>query len=118
MTAAWPLTLPQNLELEGFEETAPNTIISTQMETGAPKRRQRYTAAIRPIKGSVFLTSRQQRQDLDDFFCNTLAGGSLPFTWAHPITLDSVTMAFSSQPKYSVLGVNNFRATLALEIRP
>ena len=118
MSISWPNTLPQNLEVQGFEETVPNTVIASQVECGAPKRRQRYTAAIRPIKGSVFLTSTAQRQTLDDFYVNTLSGGSLTFSWQHPITLAAVTMAFSSPPKYAALGGSLFRATLELEIRP
>ena len=118
MTATWPYQLPQNLEITGYEETMPNTLVSTPMESGAPKRRQRYTASIRPIKGTIFLTSTTQRQTLIDFYVTTLAGGSLTFSWVHPITGAAVTMAFSSPPKIASLGVSAFRAELSLEIRP
>lgn len=117
MTIVWSITLPDYLETAGFEQKGANTVIATQMECGAPKRRRRYTAAIKPVKGGLILTATQLAT-LDSFYENSTAGGSLPFQWKNPITRATCMMMFTEPPSYTHLGGETWHASLSMEIRP
>lgn len=113
MAAVWPVGLPQRMRTEGYNETPPSSAIVTPMETGPKKRRNRFTAAVRPIKGTIRV-SFAQRQILDDFFVTTLMGGTLPFDWVHPVTQAPATFVFARPPEYSAF--NRQRLTVRLEL--
>lgn len=75
---------------------------------------------MRPLKVTVGL-DRTEAATFDDFFCNTLGMGALPFDWTHPRTLADVTFRFVGgtpphlQPE---AGGVRWLATLTLEIMP
>ena len=115
-TPVWPASLPQVLEIEGYSETLANTVIRTAMETGPAKRRRRFTAAPRPIKGKVTLDATQ-RATLKTFYETTLGGGALSFDWTDPVTGSPATFAFFSPPQ--IRGDDGlFPVTLDLELLP
>jgi hypothetical protein len=104
MTAVWPTDLPQYVLEQGFSESEPDQLLVTAMEAGSPKTRRRYTAANPPFTLSVAMTAAQ-RVIFKDWFDIDLRGGSLPFTWVHPITRDAATYMFRKPvPKWSVRG--------------
>lgn len=93
-SAVWPSGLPQRFAQDpGVQESAPDLMIETQMDVGAPKARRRYTAGIRMVQGMLILT-KVQRAILDDFFVTTCEGGTRAFDWIHPITLEGATFRF------------------------
>lgn len=114
---AWPNTLPSLVLKDGCEETLPNVVIRTQMNSGPVKVRRRYTAGVRTFTLPIHL-SPSQAATLNDFFVNTLAGGSLSFTWVSPRTNESFTFRFVSPPKYTARGGNNWNTHLDLEVLP
>ena len=57
--ATWPGTLPDYVMQSGFSETLPNNVIRTKMEVGPPKMRRRGTAAPRPMKWKLYMTTAQ-----------------------------------------------------------
>jgi hypothetical protein len=79
---AWPNTLPEHPLREGYGERDPDTLLQTEMDAGAPKARQRFTAGTREIRCRVKLQNQAQKDALVAFRQATLAGGALPFTWA------------------------------------
>lgn len=120
--AVWPASLPQDLQASpGLDEQPPDVMLETQMDAGPPKARRRFTAGFRPIKGTVEVTITQ-RNTLDDFFVNTLAGGTLPFDWKHPTTGAAATFRFVKNGlKYKQTqptGVNTMLAELDLRLMP
>ena len=113
----WPVTLPQDVLLEGYGEQPPDEIIRTPMETGPAKVRRRSTAGPRPVSATIDLT-RDQVETLDDFYRNTLGGGALSFDWVHARTQAAAKFRFLSQPVYRPESQTSWLATLNLEILP
>ena len=116
-TVDWPSSLPDNLLVDGYQETPPDLLIRTEMEEGPGKIRRWGTGNVREITGELIL-DLSEVDTLDDFYLNTLKGGALRFNWNDPRSGDSVEMRFREQPEYSGLSGNIFRARLRLEIMP
>lgn len=114
---SWPVTLPQELIEDNFEETMQNISISTDMEVGPPKTRKRLTANSTPVKGSIIVT-KAQRAIFNTFFHSTIAGGAIKFTWEHPITGTTVKMKIIGQPKITPLGGDYFKIDMDFHILP
>lgn len=115
--ADWPLSLPQDVSSNNYQETPPNTIIRSQVEVGIAKQRSRTTGAARPISATLFLTLAQV-EILDDFYTNDLGFGALSFDWKHPRTGLAATFRFTDVPTYPATSSVTFRVTLPLEILP
>jgi hypothetical protein len=114
---AWPNTLPAAALLENFHESAPETIIRTDMDTGPAKIRQRSTAGMRSLS-LHYLLSASQVATLESFYLTTLAGGSLSFTFTHPRTVATVSCRFVRPPEYGDNNGSYFKVALELEIMP
>ena len=97
--ANWPSTLPQEPIKEGYTETAPNTLIRTNMDAGPAKIRRRYTAGVRTFNMDLFLTTAQV-EILDIFYMTTTKGGSEQWTWKNPRTAAVANFRFVSEPTY------------------
>lgn len=97
MTTIWPVTLPQEMILQGLSETAPDRSVRTKMEFGPERIRRRTTTAVREIKGMMVVTEAQ-RQVLDDFY---LTNEALPFEWYLPFSGATATFTFSKPPVYT-----------------
>ncbi len=113
---AWPSTLPQQLEQEGYSEVLQDPVARTSMDAGAPKTRLRFTAVSTYINGMLKLTAAEANT-LDTFYKSDLFFGSTSFTWLHPRTGAACTMKFRKPPVFSALGAA-FKADLELEILP
>ena len=115
--ADWPDTLPE-LPLSGkYNEKPPSLLVRTQMDVGPAKVRRRFTAGVRPIKVSFFLT-KDEVEILDKFFIETCQGGALPFTWVNPRTGEKKSLRFKSEPDYNHYAYINYDVNLELEILP
>lgn len=116
-TASWPGTLPQTPQYGGFDETPQRNVATFQPDVGPSKQRRRSTA-----NGSIcavkFEMSDAQRAAFDAFFGTTLADGSLPFTWNHPISGTNYTWAFEESPTYSNQAYNYHSITMKLRRLP
>lgn len=58
MTIAWPSTLPSP-SLSGYQFTPDATTIKTDMDSGPPRVRRRYTSANTPVQATWVLTELQ-----------------------------------------------------------
>jgi len=106
--AAWPGTLPQYVLEGGYGEALPNNRIESPADRGPPKSRRRFTQNVRPIQFAV-RCDMSQRTIFEDFYITTLASGTLPFTWVHPVTQVATTFQFTgSPPQYKVGGSGSF----------
>jgi hypothetical protein len=114
--ATWPASLPQDLEQAGHFEAAPDTVIRSEMSTGAQKIRRRFTAAPVPIPGKQLMTTAQVAT-LRTFYVTTLGGGALPFDWKLPRTGTTTTFRFLKPPKWSPASPL-WEVQLALEAMP
>jgi hypothetical protein len=113
----WPDTLPAYPLLDGFRETAPNTVIRTDMEQGPSKVRLRTTAAVRTMTLS-YLMSKTQVTALETFYLAALQGGALPFDFTHPRSNGAVSCRFTRPPEYVASNGSFFKVALELEVLP
>jgi len=77
----WPSVLPQDFQIDGYNETLPDVTIRTKMDAGPAKVRRRFTTNVRPIKCKLKVTDTQYVA-LASFYQNDCAGGALSFIWA------------------------------------
>jgi hypothetical protein len=111
---AYPITLPQQALVDGFNLKAKAQNIRTQMESGPSKVRRRFTKKISNFKITQRLTAAQF-DILETFYDTTLQGGSLSFTFTHPINGTTLTLRFTEELDYRADGPINFIVSMALE---
>ena len=114
--AVWPVTLPQRVLASGYEEISPDLTIRTQMDSGAPKVRRRWSAAPRLFTCRMVFTSAQA-ETFDAFYYTTLVGGVDAFDWVHPRTEAAGSFKLVGPPSYAAAGAGMFIATFQLELQ-
>lgn len=77
--ATWPATLPQSFEPGGWNYAPQSGVIRTQMDTGYPKVRKRFTAFTNEHSGTMIMSKTLYEGDFLTFFETTIAHGSLSF---------------------------------------
>ena len=96
--ADWPPGLP-DLQLLGLTGERQEARVRTQMDTGRPKTRRRFTAAIIRYQIPVIFDGTE-KQLFDDFYVTELLEGSLPFIWEDPVTDAAVSLQFVEPPTF------------------
>jgi hypothetical protein len=98
----WEASLPQKYEQSGYSEgNITNTIVTSQMDGGPIKRRNRSTAGYMPITVSMYLNNTQVNT-FKDFYINTIRFGALSFNFPdingspYEVFLDSRTLVPTS----------------------
>lgn len=115
MPAVWPSTLPEYVLADAYKEALNTQTIESATDTGSAKIRRRYTKLVRKFDMSILL-SQAQLATFENFWLDTLRGGSLPFEWVHPLTRVAITLRFRSPaPSYVNVGGVYTRATFVLE---
>ena len=111
--AAWPGTLPNLFQVQGFVETGAENTIRSNMDVGPAKLRRRTTTGIRTHSGAMWLTDAQYTA-MRTYYEVTQKFGSLSFTLddAHGTNR---TFRFLTPPKYTTVGPNNWQVKLDLE---
>ena len=116
--AAWPSDLPQKPLLQGFSETPPNLLTRSPMDVGPAKVRRRSTAGVTVLQ-CVFRLTTTQRASLLTFWQTTLAGGSLSYTWTHPISGAGIVCRIVDPPALApAAGGVAWAATMKIEVLP
>lgn len=95
----WPAGLPAPLNESGQFAPLVENVISTQMETGAPKRRRRFTSVPETYSGTLLLTGAQTEL-LRSFVATTLQD-VLPFDWKDFREGSSTSYVFQGRPTFS-----------------
>jgi len=85
MAATWPTSLQQCLNQGDFSEAPKDTNIYTQPETGATKRRRRFTKQEVNLTASIIVNAAQYTT-FKNFVEVTLKDRINPFDFEHPIT--------------------------------
>lgn len=114
----WPSTLPQFVEIPGYDETLPFPVVRTSPEKGPAKQRREFTAAPTPIAFMTDLMNAAQQATFETFYFTTLKHGSLAFDWVHPRTQSTKTYRFVGGPKPVPVSKIHVRYRLSLEILP
>lgn len=89
----WPVTLPLQPLVDGYEETWYSQTEMKTPDNGAPMVRRKQVLSIKLINVQFALTE-EQVETLHNFIYNTLDGGSLRFQWTYPRTREEVEMSF------------------------
>lgn len=115
--AAWPGTLPQRLNVSGYQGQPQRQIISSENEVGSPKVRRRYSARFENHEGTMWVT-QSELQTFIDFHDNTINAGADLVQWTHPIFQTINVDLLIKDYSHSALGGEIFELRLVLEIQP
>jgi len=114
--ATWPASLPDP-HIDNYQESRQDQVLRSQMDTGSPKTRRRFTASISNINLKWIMTGTQI-STLETFFEYTISGGALSFDWIHPRKQSTVSAKFKKPYQLSFLGNNYYKVTATFEILP
>lgn len=112
---AWPASLPQCPILNAFSERRQRNVVSFVPEVGKPKMRRRSTAAT-VVTQCAFRMTTTQLNVFDGFYVDDIDDGSLPFTWAHPISKVTKNWIFQAgeSPTYERFAPARWRVSFTL----
>lgn len=117
--ASWPSTLPQRPEPQTYRRQPKSPVISTKPEVGPDRRRRRASVLIHQhtITG---LVDMEERQTLENFYWNTLNGGTLPYDHFDygADTEPAATFQFISDPEFVPVGKVQWRFSIQVEDMP
>ncbi|MBT6048967.1 MAG: hypothetical protein HOG49_19385 [Candidatus Scalindua sp.] len=121
---AYPASLPQAPLVQGFSDQRQAGMIRSEMETGAPKTRKRFTAALRILTFPTILNGTQ-RATFDTFYITTINEGTDEFTIPDPVDAATITVKFKSPPEFRIVDASGtatserqWAATYKLELKP
>lgn len=119
MVDAWPVTLPQKMEVSGTSSGSADGRLRAKVDTGPAKVRRRTTASIRPLACRMICTDAQLA-DLRTFVDTTTAGGSLPFTFPPPEGGSDLLVRFDEQglPTWTNISGPYWDVSFKLEVLP
>ena len=118
----WPIDLPQ-LPFVGATMQDKDAVLRTQMDSGPPSRRNRFTTHMQDAGYPMVLTG-SQKATFDFFFRSTLDNGALAFDWIDLVDDTVVSLAFTAPPAWALIGgaadpaKRNWSAVLSLEVQP
>ncbi len=114
MVATWPAGLPQFVQESGYSESLGDNTIESQVDSGQPKSRPRFTASWRPIQATIWLTAAEKAV-FETFYKHTLNSGTEDFFWVNPIDQSVARFRFRRPPpRYGVFGSVNVAAAINL----
>lgn len=111
----WPYNLPGPTDQGMSYEPLVENVISSSVETGAPKRRRRFTNVPDKATFTLVLTG-EQCATLDTFVATTLKD-VLPFDWKDFRSGASTTYVFIKRPSYRLAARDTWTATLELQVK-
>ena len=114
----WPATLPQRMDVDGYQESLGDGRLRSQSDAGPAKVRRRFSAVPRPLSVSTELTSAQLAT-FKTFVVTTLAGGTLPFQMpAQSGTGTWIVQFAQTMPGWTAIPGGRWRLSLDLVILP
>ena len=119
MTITFPASLPQEFHQQNFQITPPEGAVRSEMDTGKAYQRKRFTAAVRPVRGRMWL-DQDQYTTLLNFWQNTTSMGALEFEWSDPVTGDPATFRFiaTEPPQITAVTGKLYQVRISAEIIP
>ena len=115
---SWPTSLPQQISQRGYRESLADNVIRTSVDAGPEKRRRRFTSAVRPLSGSMTMTSAQL-DILTTFYDDDVASGALAFDFRAPRDQSTMlSVVLKQPPSWTNLGGDNYEVNLEMELQP
>ena len=91
MAESWPVGVPSSFEASGFGYDADSGILRTDMDSGPPKVRRRFTSVSKNMKGTIIMT-QAQFQLWEYWFEDVIAFGALSFVMPDPVHGSNMTV--------------------------
>lgn len=105
MAVAWPSSVPECFEKNSYNYRPQNALIRTDMDTGPPKVRRRFTAITKDHSGTIIMDTTE-KESFETWFYTTAGFGSEEFTITNPQDdADTITCRFKSgngEPLYNI----------------
>lgn len=124
-TPTWPGSLPSEWSIRTRYRRLPTTV-ETEMDSGLPKARKRHSAVLAHVDTYIRLTGTQVAA-FETWYDDTIGGGALAWTRAHPVTGVTATFQFRNDempPEWTPVvsdetpGLVEWEATLAMRVLP
>lgn len=113
---AWPSNIPDDFERDGYQETLANSMLTTNMDAGPPKRRRRFSADVKKMQGNIVMTDAEVAL-LETFYYTTIKQVN-PFTFTHPRTGVTISVVFTEPPSLVSFAPNYWRVGIKFEVQP
>ncbi len=117
----WPSTLPQQVLQRGYSQGFGDNVIRSPADSGAEKRRRRFTSVVDPLNCYVRITI-DQIEILKTFYRDDIKSGALAFDFPDPLSATdppaTLRVAFRSPPRWRNIGGIHFDVQLRLGIQP
>jgi hypothetical protein len=118
MAQAWSTGVPTDIVKSSYQAKRQDGTLRTDMETGLPKVRRRFTAVVKSFEGSIIMT-QAELTTFESWFDNVIGFGALTFMFPHPITQVSTEMRFiGSYKEAQDEDTMDFEVQLEFEIIP
>jgi len=106
--AVWPPGITQWVDQGTFREILPNPSIRSEMDSGDPKTRRRFSAVPRQFSASIECDDAEYAL-FYTFYTTAVYGDALPFDWVHPIERTLMTFKFNGEISRVVRGGQTYR---------
>ena len=116
MAASWPAQLQQFINEDSFDHQIGDTVISSNSDSGPPKRRRRFSKGIDTFNVTIDL-AYSDYTILKSFYETTINGGIDPFEFDHPITQVLSEFKMIGAPRIGRLGGEWFRVIMRWELQ-
>lgn len=119
---AWPGSLPQYAYLP-VSETRQSATLRSNMESGPPKVRRRFTAAMRHLDFDMAFDGTQ-KATFDTFFNTTLSEGAVSFDFPDPVSGNTIGVRFREPVSWqqtqtgATSAERSWRGKMKLEVLP
>ena len=117
MSSVWPIELPQSPLIRGYNKTKLDSRLTTNVDAGPPKVRNRFTAVPANIRLNLVI-DKEQMQVLENFYYTTLNNGVRLFEWVDPRTNQIKTYRFLSPYTENPISGDLYDVVLELEEQP
>jgi hypothetical protein len=116
-TTSWPSTLPTEPLRGSLVVAQEDNIVEFKPDVGSPIRRRRYTGRRVAMQCEMTLTEAQRRE-LDSFYSDDCADGSVNFTMTDWIDGTTQTFSWAAAPQFQHVMVEIFRVSLSIVREP
>jgi len=112
--STWPVTLPQYPLISNHSTKLQTQSIRSKMDIGPAKVRRRFSAGTSDWSCSIIVPTVAILDVFNDFYLNTLQGGSLTFDWAYFTN----AVRFKNTPDVKPITPVSYRITFIIEEMP
>lgn len=111
-----PLSLQQILNEASWGYSKGETVLKSDMEVGPPKRRRRTTKSVDIMSCSITVDAAEYAT-FENFYDTTIAAGTIPFIFNHPIKGTYAEWKFDGSFRASSLGAGIFQISMTWELQ-